>query len=235
MPTASTIVTAAWTPPNTVEGFSGTAVEESSFIRLNWSASIEADVDFVKYTIYRRVAGDELWVPLVDIANKTVVEYEDQTAGQQVEYEYAITQYKAVVGDVPLESLSSEVVTIMLETDAWFTLRLQSGVYFAIEVNVVDENHNAVIQQEIFEPLALDRKRIVRGLTLGDEGVFTALFDVSLVNEARTHFELLNQLRGPHILKSPFGDIWFVEFDAPSFRYRPGGHLEVKIGWVEIQ
>ncbi len=234
MPVATATITSAWTPPPVITGFSGTADEAESFILLNWDASTLADVDFNHYTLYRRIVGETLWTPVMEITNKTTNMYEDNMAGQTTQYEYIITQFKGVVGDVPLESDESEIVTIALVTDAWFVVANDAGMYHALEVNVTDEDHTSVIQQEVFEPIASIRKRVVRGNVMGDEGQFTSLFDTSLVAAARLHFMLINDNKGPHILKSPFGDVWMVEFDAPSFRYRPGGHLEIKIGWVEI-
>lgn len=234
MPTAEQIVVSAWTPPPTIVGFSGTAEEPESHILLNWDVSTLADDDFNTYRIYRREQGEELWTVLVDIAAKNTNMYEDNTAGQRITYEYMITQFKGVVGDVPLESNASEIVTIALETDAWFIVMTVATAFHAVELNVTDEEHSSSIQQEVFEPLASNRKRIVRGNVLGDEGSLTALFDTSLAREAKIQMDFILNNSGPHILKSPFGDVWFVEFDAPAFKYQPGGHLEVTVGWVEI-
>ena len=91
-----------------------------------------------------------------------------------------------------------------------------------------------MVQQEVFEPLSGTRKRIVRGLTLGYEGSFTCLFDVAQSRTSKEFFQILSATPGPHVLKSAFGDVWRVEYDAPAFKYTRGGHLEVTIGWVEI-
>lgn len=231
MPTSTTTVTAAWEPPPTITGFSGSALEEESAIQLNWDGSTLTDEDFSHYRIYRREMGDELYTVLVDIANKTTVEYSDETAGQTIVYEYIITQYKIITGDAPLESEPSETVTATLESDAWYIV--PTGLP-ARELIVIDEEHSSVIQQEVFEPLATNRKRIIRGNVMGDEGSVTSRFDTHDARSAKTYFETLNGIKGPHLLKSPFGDVWIVEVDAPGFKYLTGGHLEVTFGWVEI-
>ena len=50
----------------------------------------------------------------------------------------------------------------------------------------------------------------------------------------RRLLEYLSNNRGPHTLKSPFGDTWEVEFEGPQARWIIGGHLEVDLSWTEI-
>lgn len=231
MPTATAVVTAAWTPPPTITGFSGSAIEDEAAIQLNWDVSTIIDAEFNTYRIYRREVGAELWSVLVDVNTKSTVQYRDETAGQTIQYEYIITQFKVVVGDVPLESDQSEIVTIALESDAWFVV--PNGLA-ALELFVTEEEHSAVVQQEVFEPLASFRKRVVRGNVLGNEGSFTTQHDNSVARVTKQYFETLKTFKGPHLLKSAFGDVWVVEFDAPGYKYLSGGHIEVSMGWVEV-
>lgn len=231
MATSSAVVTAAWTPPPTLTGFSGSALEEESAIQLNWDVSTLSLADFNNYRIYRRESGSTIWLVLADIPNKATDVYRDETAGQTVHYEYMITQYKVIVGDVPLESDPSEIVTAALESDSWFIV--PTGLA-ALELFVVEEEHSAVVQQEVFEPLASFRKRVVRGNVLGSEGSITSNFDNSVARTIKLYFEALKTIKGPHLLKSAFGDVWIVEFDAPGYKYLAGGHIEVSFGWVEI-
>jgi hypothetical protein len=201
---------------------------------LNWDLSNMTVSDFSGYRLYRRVVGVEDWDIIADIAEQSIGMYEDNTAGQTVQYEYKITQFKSVVGDVPLESDPSDSVFIALTTDAWFIVMLVTANFHALELNVTEEEHSAVVQQEVFEPLASSRKRVIRGNVLGDEGSITAMFDQSMSSMAREHMEHIKMNKGPHILKSPFGDVWYVEFDSPGYKYVSGGHLQISIGWVEI-
>jgi hypothetical protein len=236
MAVAEVVITSEWTPPPTIVGFSGTAQEPESFIQLDWSASTIDPLTFVNYRIYRREQGGSGdWSTLVDITNQSIVTYNDITVGQTIVYEYAITQFKTVTGDTNLESDLSEIVTAALQSDTWFIIANLSGEYNSIEIIAIDESHIAVLQQEVFEPLASNRKRVVRGQSLGNEGSITGVFDVSIARASKEYFETLNANGGPHILKSPFGDVWFVEFDAPAYKYQNGGHLQVTIGWVEVE
>lgn len=235
MPVVTGALATAWTPPPTITNFSGTVFESDSHIELSWDASTLSDADFVYYIIYRRNNGETEWSPLVTISSKTTEVYKDYSAGQATVYNYLILQYKAIAGDVPLASADSDVVTAGLTLDAWFIIGNFMGTFDALEINVSDEEHSGVIQQEIFEPLAIEFKRVVRGLTLGEEGSFTAFFDAAVAQATRAWFQSLTRTAGPHILKSPFGDVWAVEFDAPAYKHTTGGHLNVSMGWVQIQ
>lgn len=234
MPVATSAITAAWVPPPVITGFSGTVDEEMSHVMLMWDASGLSDADFDSYVISRREFGDTEWLAHATITSKTTSEYEDYLAGQTLVYEYKINQYKAIAGDVPLASEDSDVVTSGLTGDAWFLMMGVGDMHESIELIVTTEEHSAVIQQEVFEPLAGTRKRIVRGLQLGDEGSFTCIFDNVDARARKEFFEALSAMPGPHVLKSAFGDVWQCEFDAPAFKYTSGGHLEVTIGWVEV-
>ena len=234
MATATSTISAAWEPPPVITGFSGSVNEEMSYVMLMWDPSGLADADFESYRIYRREAGDMAWEILAVITNKAMTMYEDYLAGQTLVYEYKINQFKVIAGDVPLSSEDSDIVTTGLTADAWFLMMTHGDIHKSIELIVTSEDHSAVVQQEVFEPLAGTRKRIVRGLTLGNEGSLTAIFDNSIARQRKEFFETLSATAGPHILKSAFGDVWLVEFDAPGFKYTTGGHLEVSIGWVEI-
>jgi hypothetical protein len=225
-------ITTGWTPPPAIVGFSGTAVEEESHILLSWTASGLSSTDFVYYIIYRREVGETEWFPIVEISSKDIVEYKDYTAGQTINYEYIIYQYKFIPGDFPLASDDSDIVTAGLSLDAWFIIDGTSME--VLELFVTDEEHSAVIQQETFEPLAGTRKRVVRGLKLGYEGSLTTLHDASVNRSVKAFFDTLSEEPGPHQLKSAFGDVWAVEFDSPSFKYKASGHIEVTIGWIEI-
>jgi len=35
-------------------------------------------------------------------------------------------------------------------------------------------------------------------------------------------------------LKSPFGDVWIVEFSGPTKDYESGGHLNAVLTWTEV-
>lgn len=234
MPTLTTIITTDWTPPAIVSGVSGTTVDVGSQITINWDISTLSDTTFSFYRIYRRVAGTDTYRVLVDITDINITEYIDVTASQTVTYEYIVTQFEIIPGDVDLESDHSDIVTALLGNDAWFIIMRDVDEIRAFELNVESEDHHTVLQQEVFEPLISGFKRVVRGGILGDEGSLVAIVDVADTSLYRLHFDRLQFNKGPHLLKSPFGDIWAVEFDAPSYKFMPAGHLEITIGWVEV-
>ena len=226
MGSATSIQTAAWTPPPTVTGVSATVNEEESKIELDWDISTLDASEFSKYVVYRRLFGGD-WEVLDEKTSIDTTHHDDWTAGQTVTYEYKITQYK-----FDLESEDGDIITAQLASDTWFIV---SGDHsLAFEVPVEEEQHSRVIQQEVFEPVSWNRKRVVRGETLGYEGQFTARFVVDEVEEAKANYSALAETPGPNLLKSAFGDVWFVEFDAPGYKYYPVGHMDVEMGWVEV-
>jgi NAD(P)-dependent dehydrogenase (short-subunit alcohol dehydrogenase family) len=133
-----------------------------------------------------------------------------------------------------------------LDSDVWMFVGADRDTRHVIELPVNDEDHEAIIQQEAFEPLGADRKVIIRGFVLGDEGNISMIWqnaDVEapddyqeVVNETVLGRRLLDYLTnnaGPHILKSPFGDVWEVQFEGPKYKWLAGGHLQVDLRWIE--
>ena len=51
---------------------------------------------------------------------------------------------------------------------------------------------------------------------------------------AQTQLAYVTGTAGPHILKSPFGDVWLVEFSGPAKKYRMGGNLQTTLTWIEV-
>jgi hypothetical protein len=126
------------------------------------------------------------------------------------------------------------------------------------ELFVSGEEHSKPVQQEIFEPVGSSRKVIARGQALGTEGTLTVTWlnhDVyadngeavnyevgidpnrAIINEtvlARRRLDYLVNTSGPHILKTPFGDVWDVEFAGPISTYSLGGHMQVELTYTEV-
>lgn len=237
MPTATSTITTSWTGPPAITGLSRTVMEEYSHIMLNWDASTQTDTDFDHYSVHRRDFGTVEWTLLAEISSKTVVEHVDIYTGVGQHVEYKVTQWKKIPGDTPIESEDGDIVDAMLESDVWFVIGEENFMHDttrSFELPVAGEKHTRPIQQEIFEPIVKNRKKIARGNTLGHEGSLTVRYTTDERNKARDQITYLAETRGPHVLKSPFGDVWRVEFDAPDFRYVGGGHMDVEIGWVEV-
>lgn len=240
MASASTTISTSWVPPSQITGLSGTSMEEFSHIMLNWDVSTQADIDFEKYTVYRRLqgSGDEDWEVIASIADKMMAMYIDITTGQGITYEYYVTQWKLVPGDASLESAASDVVTAALVSDVWFVIGAGStdphDSAYNFELPVASETHTRPIQQEVFEPIVNNRKKVARGNVLGYEGTLKLRWANEDRETAKSQLRFLAEVAGPHVLKSPFGDVWEVEFDAPDYVYSGGGNLDVDIGWVEV-
>lgn len=236
MATTTSAVTTSWVPPDPVDALSATVVEELSHIQLNWGASTLSDTDFYRYRIDRRLSGQTVWTTLSTISNKATTQYKDASGGQGVAYEYQVVVQKNIPGDAPLDSDNNIVVSAMLESDVWFVIGNENpeDEVHSFELPVAEESHTRPIQQEVFEPIVKNRKKVARGNVLGYEGTLDLVWNSSERTTAKTQLDFLATNFGPHYLKSPFGDVWRVEFDAPDYKYRGGGHLQVQVGWVEV-
>lgn len=226
--------TASWTPPPAPASFAATADPESSTVKLSWEASTLSDTEFSFYSVYRREVGDEAFAPYDAMADKTTTEYTDRYAANQVVYDYKVTQFQKVPGDVDLESAEDSVASAVIDLDGWFVIGADGSAEHSVELPVVGESHQRPIQQEVFEPLGARRKKTARGNTLGYEGTMDCVWGSDEREDAKRFLTYIAETAGPHILKSPFGDVWNVEFSAPQYKYAPAGGVAVTIAWIEV-
>lgn len=227
-------ITASWTAPDAIDDFTVTDDESLSASILNWTASNLAAVDFRKYVIYRKITSAINWTMLDEITNQATVSYYDYTAANTVSYQYKITQMKIVPGDVDLESPDSSIGTAILDTDSWFVIGADRAAEHIFEIPVIGAPFVEPVQQEVFEPLGTSRKVIVRGRVMGAEGTIQAKWPNSQRVTAVQQVDYIKSSAGPHILKSPFGDVWQVQFSGPSKDYEQGGHLTISLSWTEV-
>ncbi len=253
-PTPSDVLIAIITDaPDPITGLSPTADEDASRIILDWDTATLKDSQhhFVAYYIYRRIFGDEQWQLIDEIADIKTSKYSDWYAGNQLNYEYRVNAVNTKTGEaIEMESGDDpdggNIAAAILEADVWMFVGKDRSDDHIQELPVDDEEHNRPVQQEVFETLGSDRKVIVRGFVLGHEGKISALWDSRLVQsetdeqvfydytiKGRRLLDYLTSHKGPHILKSPFGDVWDVEFSGPTYRWKQGGHLEVDLEWIE--
>jgi hypothetical protein len=224
----------SWTAPAAITNFTGADDTSLSSVVLQWTQSALAGSDFRKYTIYRRETGDTEWSSYADITSQSTVIYYDYEAANNVSYDYKITQWKIIPGDSDLESADSDISTVILDTDSWHVVGADRAQSHIFELPVTAAPFSEPVQQEIFEPLGTSRKVVIRGRTLGAEGNLTCLWDTSERPDAVTQIEYIKSNRGPHILKSPFGDIWLVEFSGPTKDYGAGGRMQATLVWTEV-
>lgn len=230
----SVTVHSEWDAPPQIEGVSATAFETTSIVTLEWEQTSLTD-DFVMYRIYRRKAGEGEFVPYDIVTTVSTVTYNDLYAGNATMYEYAISVIKSIPGDVSLESPLSDAVSVIMNADVWYVIPSTHESTFAMELPVSQETHQSPIQQEVFEPLGSTRKVVVRGNVMGAEGQLDIVWQADEVPQAQATLDHLVATEGPHILKSPFGDVWLVDFAGPSKKYLSGGHLQVTLQWIEVE
>ena len=221
----------SWTPPDALADFSVSADPVTSSVTLSWSPSALSAEDFSHYGIYRRVVGDVTWTLYDTVSVQSTTTYVDKYAANGVLYDYRVTQFQTIPGDVDLESTEETAASSILDVDDWVVVGANGSTF---TLPVTQESHQTPVQQEIFEPLGSTRKKSARGYVLGNEGQFTLSYasDERLVGIANLNY--IAGTPGPHVLKSPFGDVWRAEFSGPQLKYEPGGHLSATITWIEV-
>ena len=232
---ATSTISALWDAPSPITSLSGTVFIDTSIVQLSWDQTNLTDTDFSFYQVYRRQVGDDSFEPLDQIKTKTTTQYKDYFAGNSIQYEYMVTVFKKVVGDVDIESPESDIAGVIMDADVWFVIGADRSEQHSFELQVTDETHTDPVQQEVFEPLGSSRKTIVRGHVLGTEGSLDVVWTNDELADAQDRLSYLTHTAGPHILKSPFGDVWQVEFAGPSKRYSTGGHLAATITFIEVE
>lgn len=227
-------VTANWTAPDPIADFTATDDASLSATVLSWTESNLASNVFRKYVVYRKKQTDTTWSVLVELTNKSTVKYNDYTAANTVGYQYKIIQYQIIPGDVDLASNDSDIGSVTLDTDSWFVVGADRNASHIFEIPVTAAPFTEPVQQEIFEPLGTSRKVIIRGRVMGAEGSLQGKWSTSQRDAAVAQIAYIRGTAGPHILKSPFGDVWNVEFSGPGKEYEQGGHVTISISWTEV-
>lgn len=252
-PTPSTVnVRVLLDAPNAITGVDSYADLENSNVVLTWTeTNLKVGHTFISYRIYRRRFGLTDWFAIGDVKPKTNTTYVDWYAGNSVTYQYvvrAVTTKTAVGIELisPDDEDGGSFAFTGLITDNWTFVGKDRSPQHINNLVVTDENHNRPIQQEVFETLGSSRKVIIRGFVLGHEGSITTVWfnkDIQLpedeqllINETlqgRRIAEYLTHDAGPHILKTPFGEAWDVQFTTPNYTWLPAGHLEITLDFVE--
>jgi hypothetical protein len=225
---------AAWAAPDAIQDFTVTDDVSQSAIILSWTASNLLPEDFREYIIYRKLSTSTEWAILTVITDENTTTYSDYSAANTVSYDYKITQMEIVIGDADLESADSDIGTSSLDTDSWYFIGVDGSPEHIFELPVTAAPFSEPVQQEIFEPLGTSRKVIIRGRVMGAEGSLTMQWDTSQRDLALTQVAYMKNNAGPHVLKSPFGDSWLVQFGGPSKEYVAGGHFNATLNWTEV-
>ncbi len=218
--------------PPRIEGLSATVYEDQSKIVLDWDAS-SLSTNFISYVIYRKLPSESDWTMIGTRKPETNVTYTDWYAGQRLDYHYRVTVVKKIADEPDLESPDSDIVTARLISDVWFVVGADRSEEHIFELPVSDESHNRPVQQEEFEPIGSNRKAVVRGFVLGHEGSVDVAYLDEETMDARHQIEYLLFYAGPHILKTPFGDVYDVTFGSPDYKYLGGGNMNATLTWIE--
>lgn len=218
---------------------------------LDASWTLSTGHTFVGWRIKRRRKDFTSWETIDDVTAQATKSYTDYYAGHNVNYQYAVyavtrksgAGLELVSGDDPL---GGNIIEAQLASSDWhFIGEDRSPTHNSILV-IEEESHNRPIQQEVFETLGSDRKVIMRGFVLGHEGTISTLwFNTEVIAPEDEQLVMVDTYRGkrivdyltrnpgPHIVKSPFGDVWDSQFATPEYRWLPTGHLSVSLQWIE--
>ena len=241
--------------PDPVESIDSLANQDRSFIEITWDLdgtwTLKTGHTFVGWRIRRQRKDFTAWETLDTLPSQASKRYLDHYAAHNVNYRYAVyavtkksgAGLELVGGD---SATSGNIIEAQLASDDWhFIPDSRSASNNSILV-VESESHSRPIQQEVFETLGSNRKVIMRGFVLGHEGELTTLwFNEETVAPEDTQLLLTDTYRGkrlvdyltrnpgPHIIKSPFGDVWDAQFATPQYEWLPTGHLSVTLEWIE--
>jgi hypothetical protein len=225
-------ILATWAAPDGVQDVSTTYDDVHSWLVVEWTPVTDPNFDY--YQLYRKERSDSLWRAYATVNVRSTGSFTDYRAGHGVTYEYYVTWFRKVSGDQSMESGVSEIATGNIDADRWTLIGSDRSDDHTFELPVVDEQHQPVIQQETFEPLGSQRKKVVRGLVLGEEGWLECFWASDERTVAKQYVSYLTNDHGPHLLKSPFGDVWEAAFAAPTKRYRQAGAYGVRLEWIEV-
>ena len=241
--------------PDPVESIDTLANQEQSYIEISWdldaSWTLSAGHTFVAWRIMRQVNNFTDWEILDNIPTQATRRYLDYYAALNTNYRYAVYAVTKKTG-ASLELVGGDsasggnIITAQIADPDWhFVPENRSATNNSVLV-VESESHSRPIQQEVFETLGSNRKVIMRGFVLGHEGSVSTMWfnaetlapeDSQLVMtdtfRGRRLVDYLTRNPGPHILKSPFGDVWDVQFATPQYEWLPTGNLMVELEWVE--
>jgi hypothetical protein len=238
--------------PNPIVGLFPTTYEQLSLVTLEWDVTtLKLGHSFVAYRVYRRLRNDLDFTFVADVPDINTNTYDDWYVGNSIFYEYSLRAVttKSGVGvemESPDDSSGGNLAAVLLDDDNWVLVGADREPDHVYPLLVEGENHNRPIQQEEFETLGSDRKVIMRGFVLGHEGSIETVWqnrDAALPSDVQVTYNetvigrrLVDYITfnpGPHILKSPFGDVWDVQFMTPEYKWLPVGHLSVVLNWVE--
>ena len=238
--------------PYAIEGFDTVAFPSQSRIGMAWrQTTLKADHTFIGYRVYRKKWYERKFREIAFLPNITWTGFNDWYAGNSIRYDYKVVAVttKAGVGiymESPDAANRGNQGQSQNESDNWTLVGADRSSGHIYDLTIIDENHTRPIQQEEFETLGADRKVIMRGFVLGHEGTLTTLWEnqmealagdvQTMIPHTQTGRDLIDYVTfnpGPHIIKSPFGDVWDVQFTAPEYRWLPAGSLEVTLNYVE--
>ena len=238
--------------PPAITGLDAVAYRDASRIQLGWNQTwVKPYHTFIGYRIYRKKWYEKKYREIAFLPNITWTGFHDYYAGNSINYNYKVVGVtsKAGIGtylESPDDPNRGNLKIAQNATDNWTLVGNDRAAGHIYDMIVNDESHTRPIQQEEFETLGADRKTIIRGFVLGHEGTLSTIWQnrddpqpgdaQEKLNHTQIGRDLIDYItyhRGPHIVKSPFGDVWDVQFLDPEYRWLPAGDLQIDLRYIE--
>lgn len=236
----SVTITAVYDVPLLVNfSVDGGTFTDSGYVHLTWT-NYNYDSGFLRWRVYRRIAGVMPWVLIKEISQSGVNEYKDWNVPADQTYEYIVAQVVDRFGQEIESPIPGTLIPVILE----------GGNYWLVDP--IDENNNCKLFQvkednytdmyEMAEYVIVGRGRHVDyGETIGKSGSLTAQIRDSVNSSARSKKQKIEELkrkRVPVILRTPFGDLYNVSLGDISLSRIAGTgtseYCDITLPYLEI-
>lgn len=216
-----------FTPPASVTGLAAYANVPASSIDLTWDATA-LGANFRSYRVYRSLDGvtyAEIGLILIEADSL----WSDYDAPLDTPLWYSVTVWNA-----DEESAPTEVTSELDVSQWWFVTPGDAANTFELRT-VVGYDDEQPLQQEDYSPLGRNRKLVVTGELLGNEGALTANLsreDAAIIERLRERS--IDDTNEFHLLKSPFGEVFRIRLRGISRSRGGAGRQVVRIPFVEV-
>lgn len=219
--------TVSWTNVNQDSGFIAWRV----YRRYNKASSAALDVDNTRNT----------WVLIYETTSvQSSYTYLDYTAPLNKPVDYIVTQVADRSGSITESAIPAPVTVTIAGDRYYFVPEVPIGAIASFEANYVTaDGFQPEVEQEVLHVINRGRQ-----IQVGDDLGYTGQLQLKLRNPStarsdREFIELLAKVaNGATYIRSPFGDVMYVRFTAPSFTRLAGvgtGDLgDLSVSYTEV-
>lgn len=219
MPTFST----DFAPPPQVSGLEIEADLARSVVTLTWDVTPTAEVDFGGYRVYRSTDG-LTFTQVAAMSATTDVSYEDFEAPLGVSLTYRVTQSNLDFESEPAEG------SVMLDSRAWWIVVPEDDSMTFPIPKIRGASVMTTKAQDVFRAIGRPASLVVGDVVHTDDGSLSFLVMPDNPSMVSLLKRVMAKMQGTVILKSPDGEIHYVQYGDMSRTYTNiPGMLEVTI------